>query len=106
MLEEIGDTPLDWVNALFVPDTLSESEITEANNVIDTWSNIKDILFDKDEIIGEGALEVLSRIENRINSEDFSRKWWNAMGDYLAILGKYKDSQTLFTDFYKLEDIS
>jgi len=106
ILEEIANKQLDWLNALFEQETLSESEITEANNVIDTWSNIKDILFDKDEIIGEGALEILSRIENRINSEDFSRKWWNAMGDYLAVLGKYKDSQTLFTDFYKLEDIS
>ena len=36
VLEEIANKQLDWLNALFEQETLSESEITEANNIIDT----------------------------------------------------------------------
>ena len=105
-LKSIAMTQLSWVNQILSKEQISPSELNEIGFIIDTWSNVKSIMYNEIEEIPTDMLQVFGEINHRLNSEDVFGNWYRAVTSYLAQQSEYKSPEQLLQEFYKISDVN
>lgn len=105
-LKSIAMTQLNWVNQILSKEQITPSELNEIGFIIDTWSNVKSIMYSEIEEIPTDMLQTFGEINHRLNSEDVFGNWYRAVTSYLAQQSDYKSPEQLLQEFYKIKDIN
>jgi len=105
-LKDIAMTQLDWARYLLSKESLTPSELIEINYVIDTWSNVRSIMYDETEDVPEDMLKLFGEINNKLQSDDLFGSWYKLSTKFLSNQAKYKSQQELLDEYYKLKDVN
>lgn len=105
-LKNVAMSQLGWVNQILSKENITPSELNEIGFIIDTWSNVKSIMYNEIEEIPEDMLQVFGEINHRLNSEDVFGNWYRVVTSYLSQQAEYKSPEQLLQEFYKIKDIN
>ena len=104
LIKSIAFEQLSWVSTVLSKETISESELNEANFVIDLWSNVRDIMYSQEEELPEDIKSVFNEIYNKVMSDDLYANWFKVSSSYLATQSGYASASQLITEFSNVKD--
>lgn len=105
-LKVLAAKQLAWVSSILTKESLTASEITEANYILDMWRDIREILYDETEEVPADMEEAFREIRSIADTGDLFGNLYRVMAQHLADRAKYKSPEELIREFHKIEDLS
>jgi len=102
----LASKQLAWVTSTLGKENITASEITEANNIIDLWRNIREALYDETDEVPEDMQQAFTQIRVMTDSNDLYGNLYRVMANYLSEQAKYTSAEDMIKEFHNVDDIS
>ena len=102
----LASKQLAWVTSTLGKESITASEITEANNIIDLWRDIREALYDETDEVPEDMQQAFTQIRVMTDSNDLYGNLYRVMANYLAEQAKYDSAEDMIKQFHNVDDIS